>query len=495
MKSNASSLLALVLIVAAFAATGVARQVAVPIGSAWSPPNIVFILADDLGWGDLGCYGNTGIRTPNIDALRADGLAFGQYVTGACVCSPARGVIMTARFAPELGIHRAFKTPAKNAEVNQSDYLDPDLTTVADVLKAAGYATGHFGKWHLGNGKGMGSGAAILNLTEYGFDEGVCSLCAQTNPGRYDVADPAWAWSSSEWIVDDAIDFIQRRAGGPFYVQVWLGDPHATVDPTPQQVEAAGYAPSMGTPEVVNGWTSAKLAYYAAVTNMDAQIGRLLAELDALGLRGNTIVVFTSDNGPATIHASSTDHSGVGSAGPYRGGKQSIYPGGVMTPCIVRWPGVVTPGTSSYHPVSGLDWLPTFAAITGQPPPPGIDGESIMIPLVMPDQPWSRQQTIKVEWRFGNEGQDQRWAGDTSPGGGLFSTCGRWVYYANREGAPAGPREELYYLPDDPMTMNNVIGLYPSIAQAFRDELRAWQATLPDCAGCESEGDNSYPWP
>lgn len=439
-------------------------------------PNVLFIMADDLGWGDLGCYGHSKVKTPNLDALAAQGALFTRYSTCSPVCSPARAAILTGRFPAEVGVHNAINSdPAKNAGFGQVDWLAPTPDLLARRLRDAGYVTGHFGKWHLGEAAGAPP------LSEYGFDVHRSVYSGAGNP-RYAVV-PSWKWSSSEQIVDDAVGFLRAHQSDRFYLQVWLEHPHAPLDPTPDQ--AAAYSGLVTAPESDNGWTSARHCYMSAVTAMDGEIGRLLAEVDALGLAEETLVVFVSDNGPESQFNSNSDHSGAGHAGPFRGGKRSIYEGGVRVPCLVRWPDAVPAGAVSHASIAAVDWLPTFLALAGAPPAPGVSGENVRPALV--GAPWQRSRPVMLEWRFGRPADEPRIA--ASPGGAIV--LGDYKLLRNRDGS----RLELYDLALDPMEVDNLARELPGIADLLADDLTAWQATLGPCVGCGNEGDNSYPWP
>lgn len=446
------------------------------------PPNIVFIMADDLGWGDLGCYGNPKVKTPVIDKLAQDGMLFGRYYTCAAVCSPARAAIVTGKFPPEVGVYKAVKnTKQENDAIGQVSWLPLSDFNVGKVMQQFGYATAHFGKWHLGGA------VDAPTLDEYGYDESRSYLSAPSNL-RYQT-NGDWWWESSAYIVDDAIAFMADHVNESMYVQVWLKDPHAILDPTAEQ--AAAYTGNE-TADTVHGWTSARHAYWTAVTNMDYEIGRLLAAIDDLGLTDDTIVIFTSDNGPESQHSSLSDHEGAGSAGPFRGQKRSLYEGGLRVPMIVRWPGVVEPGSVTYEAVAAVDWLPTFVDMlvegSGLLWMQGFDGSGETILPLLEGQSWERSVPIFVENRFGWAPPNQ-WKGAHSPGGAVIFDDLKYLQNRDRS------RPELYDLLAYPPELDNIHREMRGAARLMQKMLEDWQDGLGACLGCDDEGDNAYPWP
>ncbi len=249
-----------------------------------------------------------------------------------------------------------------------SNWLDPQVPNVASLLKQAGYTTAHVGKWHLGSNSGGPPTA------KYGFDfVGTTERDGANGPKD----DPYFRANSTALFVDESLRFIEQHRGGPFYLQLWTLVPHATLNPAAEQMRPyARFQPGgKGFPHA-----SAAQIFYASVTDLDAQIGRLLDGLDKLGLADNTLVFFSSDNGPEDIHVRNAGHSGVGSAGPFRGRKRSLYEGGVRMPGIVCWPGHVPAGrVENEAVVSGVDWLPTVCHLAGVAVPKEhtLDGEDV----------------------------------------------------------------------------------------------------------------------
>jgi arylsulfatase A-like enzyme len=435
-------------------------------------PNVIFILADDLGWGDTGCYGSRAIRTPYIDRLASQGKLFTQFYANAPVCSPSRCGLLTGRFPGSFGLHSALEG-TQNKLRGQPEFIDPSVFTVARALRGAGYATAHFGKWHLGQGPGAPSPG------DYGFDE---HSTTSSNDHSWDERAPFFRANSTELLVDETLRFIGRRRGDPFYVNLWALLPHATLNPTPEQMAPyERFGPGKEAPH-----KGAMQIYYATVTALDAGIGRLLSKLDDLGLADDTLIVLSSDNGPEDIHISNASHSGVGSTGPFRGRKRSLYEGGIRMPFIVRLPGRIADGSVDERSVvSGVDFLPTVAAMTGTPLPAGLslDGEDRSAVLL--GGPAARSRPLYWEWRLAVVGD----LVNQSPR--LAARAGDWKLLMN----PDRSRVELYDIPRDSLELNNLAGAQPAVVDRLAKPLLAWQQSLPQGPVAPAAGRNNYPWP
>ena len=438
-------------------------------------PNIVFIFADDWGWGDLGCYGHPHVKTPHLDRLASQGSLFTQFYVCSGVCSPSRAAVMTSQFPARLGIHGHFSDHERNAKRGMPDWMDPAVPTVTRLLKQAGYAVGHFGKWHLGSGPGAPEPFA------YGIDE--CKITSAGNGPQLDFG-PEGRSKSSELIIDETIRFVEKHKGEPFFVQAWLNDTHAILDPTEDQMEPYKRFTAQGLEHKHKG---ALRVYYAAVTNADRHVGRLMAKLDEMGLSDNTIVIFSADNGPEDIVIGNATHSGVGSPGPFRGRKRSLYEGGIRTPFIVRWPGGGTPAGAidNATPLSGVDLLPTFCSLAGAEAPDDLtlDGEDMSDALR--GKPMARTKPLMWEWRFRIFGH----VINMSPI--LAIRDGNCKLLIN----PERDRVELYDVPNDPTELSNQAEKHPDVVERLAKRVLAWQRTLPDGPFDDEAGSNWYPWP
>ena len=436
------------------------------------PPNIVFFLADDLGWGDPACYGNAQIRTPAIDRLAKEGTLFTQFYANAPVCSPSRCAFMTGNFPGRFGIHSALGSPDMNTQRGQANFLDARIPTVTSLLKQAGYATAHFGKWHLGAGPNAPKPGA------YGIDDHVTT---DSNDNQWDTKDPYFRAKSTGLIVDESIRFIEKNKDRPFYVNAWSLLPHAVLNPTEEQMKPYAKLGPRGTP-----YKGALQIYYASVTAMDQQLGRLLTRLDELGLAENTVVFLSSDNGPEDIHLAEASHSGVGSTGPFRGRKRSLYEGGIRMPFIVRWPGhIKARHVDSTSVMAGVDFLPTVASFTGTALPKGLplDGENRSDVLLAGPQP--RSKPLFWEWRLSIFGDIIH----RSPR--LATRVADWKLLMN----PDRSRVELYDIPHDPTELDNQAKAHPDVVERPALGLLAWQKSLPQGPIHPLSGRNDYPWP
>lgn len=439
--------------------------------SAADKPNVIFILADDLGWGDLGCYGHPQIRTPNLDRLARQGTLFTQFYVNGSVCSPSRAAFMTGQFPARLAMHGHLATHDLNKSRAMPNWLDPKTPVLPRLLQKAGYVTGHFGKWHLGNGTGAPP------PSEYGFDD---HRVVNGNGRTWDEPDITFRARSTAAIVDEAIRFMKAHPKKPFYLNLWTLVPHATLNPTEEQLKPyANIGP--GGPKFPH--KSATQIFYASVTDLDTQVGRLMKALDEMKLADQTLVLFSSDNGPEDIHIRNAGHSGVGSAGPFRGRKRSLYEGGVRVPGIVRWPGKVPAGRIEAKAVfSGVDWVPTVCGLAGVKPPAGGDGEDLGDVL----QGKSRaRKDLMWEWRF-------RIAGDVMHHSPMLAIReGDWKLLVN----PDGSRAELYDIPRDATQLANVAEKHPDVVKRLQTKVIAWSKTLPEGPRDPGAGQNTYRWP
>lgn len=330
-------------------------------------PNIVLVLADDLGSGDLGCTGHPAIRTPHLDRFASEGLRLTHAYSAGANCSPSRAGLMTGRTPYRLGIHDwiPFLSPM---------HLRAGEKTIAALLRDAGYATGHVGKWHL---NGLFNLPGQPQPRDHGFEHW---FSTQNNalPNHRDpynfvrngVPMGPQSGTSSHIVAGEAIRWLRegRDRSKPFFLYVCFHEPH---EPIVTERRFADLYPFPDDPS--------RAAYYGNVTQMDEAFGRIMSALDELGLRKGTFVMFTSDNGPAR-----TKYHNAGSAGPLRASKGHLYEGGIRVPGLVRWPGRVRPGTVSDEPVCGVDFLPTACEVAGLEPPRdrALDGSSFLPVLV-----------------------------------------------------------------------------------------------------------------
>ena len=349
-------------------------------------PSIIFIMADDLGYGDLGCYGQKVIRTPNLDRMAAEGMRFTDCYAGSTVCAPSRCCLMT-------GLHTGHALVRGNARVP----LRPADVTVAELLKEAGYATGIIGKWGLGEADSTG----IPN--RQGFDYWFGYLNQRHAHNYY----PEFLWKNEDKVrlpnevlhviggrdrspggvatkrVDyshdlftaEALAFLQRHAGNTFFLYLAYTIPHANNEAGGRGMEVPELEPYAGQP-----WPQPQKGHAAMITRLDGDVGRLFEKLRELGIDEKTIVFFTSDNGPHK--EGGADPAFFNSSGPLQGYKRSLHDGGIRVPGIARWPGKIAPHGASNLPWAFWDFLPTAAELAGVQSPRGIDGISIVPTLL-----------------------------------------------------------------------------------------------------------------
>jgi arylsulfatase A len=349
-------------------------------------PNFLVILCDDLGYGDVGCFGNAVIKTPCIDKLASEGMRLTACYASAPVCSPSRCGMLTGRTPNRLGIYDWI--PA-----GSPIHLRGSEVTFAALLKKAGYATSHVGKWHC---NGMFNSPEQPQPGEHGFEHW---FSTQNNaaPSHQDPVNfvrnglpvgPLKGFSSS-LVATEAITWLESRSDPkrPFLLCVWFHEPHEPIASPEQYVKRYPDARSRDEAQ-----------HHANITHMDSQVGRLMEALDRLHLRDNTMVLFTSDNGPETLNRYRGANRSYGTAGPLRGMKLWLYEGGIREPGIVRWPGKTRPGQVCDEPISNLDVLPTLCEIAGVAAPKdrAIDGASFL--PVFDGKPISRKQPLY--WQY-----------------------------------------------------------------------------------------------
>jgi arylsulfatase A-like enzyme len=405
-------------------------------------PNIIWIMADDLGYGDLGCYGQQKIQTPNIDRLAAEGMRFTQAYAGSTVCAPSRCCLMT-------GLHNGHGRVRDNIPHEIS--LQPDDFTVAEMLKQAGYRTGGFGKWSLGNPGSWG-----IPLYQ-GFD----TYFGQLNQDQAHQYYPDYVWDDdkvmllmenredqhNQYVADlfaeRALDFIDDNRQRPFFLYFATTLPHfADFKEGPDRLIVPTDEPYSS-----RNWPQLEKNYAAMVTRIDDQVGRMMARLRLHGIEENTVVFFTSDNGPWAGH----DVGFFDSGGGLRGVKREMYEGGIRVPMIARWPGKIAAGAESDHVWAFWDLLPTAADLAGLPPPKPTDGLSV-VPALVGDR---QQQHEYLYWDYGHVRSQFKQA----------ARWGNWKGVRNGAGAPI----ELYDLATDVSETSDVAQANPSVARRIEE--------------------------
>jgi len=462
-----------------------------------SSPNVVLLMSDDQGWGDVAYNGNATVQTPNLDAMAAEGIRLDRFYSASPVCSPTRASVLTGRHPFRYGIEWAGE-----------GHLPQDEITIAEVMQAAGYRTGHFGKWHVGELSRTVNQSYFAGDTadpshysppwENGFDESFSteSMMPTYNPyyhvgGAYGTEDyrflqteaveenqttggfrwrdhfwtgpgqivDSWlAGDSSEIIMDRALDFIERNVDKqePFLAMIWFHTPHTPV--------VAGNDDRAGYPDE----SIEAQHWYGSITAMDRQIGRLRDRLRALGIADNTMLWFNSDNGPSYIHD-------FNSAGPFKGKKAELTEGGIRVPAIVEWPAGLAGGRAIEAPVSTSDIYPTVlaAARIGLPEnQPGLDGINVL-PMLRNetsrrDQPIAFQSPIRGSDYAADRSQLQ-----------FALSADKYKLFSGDGGASW----ELYDLENDPAESTSIASDHAALVEEMKEQLKTWVETTRQDAG------------
>ncbi len=463
------------------------------------PPNVVYILADDLGYAELGCYGQEKIRTPNLDRLARQGMRFTQHYCGNAVCAPSRCSLMTAKHPGHAYIrsNRKAKLPADvleryGMEFSGQEPIPHAEVTIAEMLKQKGYATAAIGKW------GLGHFGTTGDPNRQGFDLFFGYNCQGHAHSFY----PAYLWQndrkfplgndppipghaklaegadpndpasyapfkgtdySPDHMIDVALRFIRDNKDRPFFLYFPSTIPHLALHIPDEELK-----PYVGkwdeTPFVGNGYTphqTPRAAYAAMISRLDKDVGRIMALLEELGLDENTLVMFSSDNGTTHLEKE-VDYEFFESVGPLRGLKGSLYEGGIRVPMIARWTGVIKPSTVTDHVSAFWDVLPTIAEVTGTEPPQGLDGISFAPTLL--GRPDEQQEHEFLYWEFpGYNGQQALRMGD-------WKAVRQQMLRRNN---PDPLKIELYNLKDDVGESRDVAAEHPEVVARMRKIMHA----------------------
>ena len=437
-------------------------------------PNIVFVFIDDMGYGDLSCYGNEDIQTVNIDRLAAEGVRFEQFYVASPICSPSRVGITTGQYPARHLIHSYLNSRKRNRERGMRDFLDPKAPAVARIFQDAGYATAHFGKWHMGGGRDVDD--APLPQA-YGFDESLVSFEGLGDrilpPGGLSEQSRALGQGTirdvdkhemTEIYVDRAIDFIERNRDKSFYLHVWLNDVHDRFFPKPELL--AKFERFAANPY--------RQEYFAVIDEMDRQLGRLFRKVDELGLGEETLLVLASDNGPtAWKRYYDEGFDPPGKTNGLRGRKWSLYEGGIREPLIVRWTGKVPSGrTNSMTVVNSVDLLPTFCSLADLPVPDAILDGVDMSAAFRGESPTRAQPLF---WEYGRDPSYLRPGLESDRSPALAVRDGDWKLLMNTDGSGV----ELYDFSDGFNETRNLAEQRPGIASRLRESLLRWWQSIP----------------
>ncbi|MEZ5325290.1 MAG: sulfatase-like hydrolase/transferase [Verrucomicrobiales bacterium] len=439
-------------------ASGIAAN---PIAAADRKPNVIIVLTDDQGTVDAACYGTKELVTPSIDALARAGTRFTQFYAAAPVCSPSRAALLTGRYPVRAGV------PGNTTSTKGQPGMPGEQVTLGEMFKSAGYATAHIGKWHLGyipehmpNAQGFDHsfghmGGCIDNYSHFFYWNG---------PNRHDLhrngeevhADGKYF---PDLMVDEASKFIGEHKEEPFFIYFAMNNPHY-----PYQGEAEWL-------EHYKGLESPRSLYAAFLSSLDERIGRLMAAVDANGLREDTIVIFQSDHGHSTEERA---HFGGGSAGLYRGAKFSLFEGGIRVPAIISWPGHIEANAVRGQVAHACDWMPTLAELCDVPLPDRyLDGHSLLPVLRSPDAASPHQQ---LHWMLGTNAERAQWA----------VREGAWKLIGNANDTTDGrniskiPGLFLANLDNDPSETTNIADQHPDVVARLQAHHQAVAASFLD---------------
>ncbi|MEM0925247.1 MAG: sulfatase [Planctomycetota bacterium] len=434
-----------------------------PFGVAGSPPNVVLVMIDDLGWTDVGCYGNDFVDTPHIDQLAADGIRFTDFYAAGAVCSPTRAALQSGQNQARCGItahipghwrpfERVITPPTAMA-------LPTDIVTIAEALKPAGYSTGYIGKWHLGNGPAFQPDRQGYDISQV--------INGPHLPGRYRLAgrdpeiQPKPGQYRTEFEADLACDFIRDHRNETFFLMV---SPFAVHIPLGAMSEKV--AKYRARAEEV-GRELPHPVYAAMIEHCDDMIGRLVKELDEQSLTEKTLFIFTSDNGGLArrydFRADVDDH--VSTQAPLKGEKGSLHEGGVRVPLIIKYPPLVTPGTTCSEPTISYDFYPTLVDVAGGKLPENqtIDGSSLVPLLRDADATLSRSA---LHWHYPHYHHSR-------PASSIRERDWKLIEYLDGTGDV-----ELYHLAADLSEENNLVAEKPGRRADLQRKLAAWRAEV-----------------
>ena len=422
-------------------------------------PNILFIFSDDWGWGDLSCHGHPYVKTPNIDRLAKEGTDFQRFIVASGVCSPSRTAVMTGHFPARYKIDGHFAWVPSNAKRGMPDWLDPSVTTIPRLLQKSGYATAHYGKWHLANDMIPDSPTPAA----YGYDEyGAFNCSGEQMPVHEDAM--------------HASTFIEKSVAAqkPFFINLWVHEPHTPFHTVPKYEWR------------FRDMESREDQIYASVlSHADDRIGQVLDTLDRLKITDNTLVIFSSDNGPARASKAgelklSYDtatgagwgiHAAKGITAGRKGYKASLFEGGINVPFIARWPGKIPAGKIDNDSlISAVDLLPTFCSLAGVKLPANYQPDGVNQAQVLQGQQEAKIREKPLFWKSGsNKKSETHWVS-------YAVAHQQWKFVTNADGS----QQELYNIVADPYEKTDVKESHPETLAELTKLLTNWKKTLPE---------------
>ena len=423
-----------------------------------TPPNIIIILTDDMGFSDVGAFGGKFVPTPNIDRIATEGLKFPQYYSAAPICSPSRTGLLTGTYPGRWNFTTYLDNKKHNKDAEQIDFLNTEAPTMAKFFKNAGYATGHFGKWHMGGGRDVTNAPGFA---KYGYDAHVSTYESPEPDPAITATNWIWSdkdsikrWDRSQYFVDKTLEFMQQHKGQPCFINLWPDDVHTPWVPKPE----TGKTPLKPQQEE---------ALKLVLQTYDEQIGRLLEGLKRIGEDKNTIVIFTSDNGPAPrLDGRRT--------GGLRGAKASLYEGGIRMPFLIRWPGHIPAGkTDEGSVLSALDLLPSLSKMAGVKLPADSQGDGVDRSAVLLGKPSRRKK--EIFWEYGRNDIAYKFPDAPHRSPRLAVRSGEWKLLMDSDGS----KIELYNIVKDANETTNLASGEPKITEQLSDKLITWWKSLP----------------
>ncbi|HEU5117133.1 MAG TPA: sulfatase-like hydrolase/transferase, partial [Isosphaeraceae bacterium] len=427
-------------------------------------PNIVLVLADDFGYGDLACYGGTMAPTPNLDRMAAEGLRFTRYYTASPICSASRAGLITGHFPARHQITSYLQTRKGNRACGQADFLDPKAPALPRALKQAGYRTAHIGKWHLGGGRDVDNAPPF---SAYGYDLGLGTWESPEPAPELTARDWIWSavdevkrWDRTRWMVDQTLEFLKSHPDDPCFVNLWLDDSHTPWVPSADDQVVLENGRARGkkdTPKRLRG----------VLVEMDRQVGRLLEAIRSNPGDRPTIVLFLADNGPLPTFEHKRTRG-------FRGSKLSLYEGGVHVPFIAWCPGLIPEGkTNDATVLAAVDLFPTLCQIAGASLPEGYkpDGEDMTSALLGK----SPMRTTPLYWEYGRNDDSFGYpkGADRSPNVAVLD--GPWKLLVNSEGGGV----ELYNITTDPVEQQNRVEEESDLTRQLKDSAIGWRKAQP----------------
>jgi arylsulfatase A-like enzyme len=447
----------------------------------WKPPsapNIITVFVDDMGYSDLSCFGGKAVRTEHLDRLASEGIRFKHHYVASPICSPSRTALTTGQYPQRWRITSFLNNRKDNKRRGVAQWLDPQAPILARQLQRAGYATGHFGKWHMGGQRDVDDAPAI---SEYGFDRSLTNFEGM-GPKLLPLTrtpmskEPGRIWQDAErlgspvtWMqrseitggfVSAAIGFIDQAAASdrPFFINVWPDDPHSPFFPP------------------LDRWGDGnkRTLYNGVIEAMDEQLAPLFERIRKdPELRNNTLILFCSDNG---------HEAGAGNSDPLRGGKTWLYEGGIRSPLIVWGPGLLAQNTANtvndQSVLATIDLNRSLYSLTGAALPDGhkLDGEDLL-PTLLGKSRQGRQTPLFFRRPPDRPGNDPKWGMGDNPD--LAVREGRWKFLVNYDGSSS----QLYDIPADPSESRNLANRFPEVASRLKDAAFQWNASMPKDAG------------